>query len=320
MGFDENGRTRFQMAQAAARQIIRGLRPGDRVSLILMGAPRSEGELEPTGDLRAIEARIDDAKVGFGRANLGESLDLAADVLGRYEKSARDVYVVCDRQALSWQTVNAQFAAEWKARMQGPGLSTRLFVLPVGSADADNVAVESARLLNPPAIVGQPADIEVVVRNYGPIQHAALPVHMEGNIAPLPERSLSLPPGQSVTVPFSVTFGQTGSQILTAGIKSAGYLGDDQLDIAVNVISPIRVLILSGDEQQGQFRSESDFVKWALAPHRSANVSGSRPVRCHHRAVGKMARDRSVQIPGGRAGQRRAIHAATGTYAGSLCL
>ena len=39
MGFDENGRTRFQMAQSAARQIIRGLRQGDRVALILMGAP-----------------------------------------------------------------------------------------------------------------------------------------------------------------------------------------------------------------------------------------------------------------------------------------
>src|SRR5580658_720354 len=59
MGFDENGRTRFQMAQAAARQIIRGLRPGDRVALILMGAPASASEREPTGDLRAIEAKID---------------------------------------------------------------------------------------------------------------------------------------------------------------------------------------------------------------------------------------------------------------------
>ena len=62
MSFDENGRTRFQMAQAAARQIIRGLRPGDRVSLILMGVQRNAVDLEPTGDLRAVEAKIDEAK------------------------------------------------------------------------------------------------------------------------------------------------------------------------------------------------------------------------------------------------------------------
>ncbi|HET6249002.1 MAG TPA: VWA domain-containing protein [Tepidisphaeraceae bacterium] len=277
MGFDENGRTRFQMAQAAARQIIRGLRPGDRVSLILMGAPKSASELEPTGDLRAIETKIDDARVGYGQASLGDSLQLAADVLGRYEKSTRDVYVVSDRQGLSWKGVTAQFAADWSARMHGPGLHSRMFVLPVGSADADNIGVESVRLLNPPAIAGQPADLQVEVKNYGPVEHAAVPVTLEGNAAPIPPRSISLGAKQSLSVPFTVTFGQTGSQILTAGVKSAGYTGDDQLEIAVNVIPPIRVLIVSGDEQQGQFHSESDFLKWALAPHRSAGVAGADP-------------------------------------------
>ena len=216
MGFDENGRTRFQMAQSAARQIIRALRPGDRVALILMGAPREASELEPTGDLRAIEAKIDEAKLGYGKANLAESLDVAAEVLGRYEKSARDVYIVCDRQALSWQSVDGSFAAAWKRRMLGPGLSTRMFVLPVGSADADNIAIESVKLLNPPAIVGQPADVEVVVHNYGPVQHAALPVTLEGVTPAVAERSISLAGGQSVPVTFSVPFNQAGSQILTA--------------------------------------------------------------------------------------------------------
>lgn len=277
MGFDENGRTRFQMAQAAARQIIRGLRPGDRVALILMGAAASAGEREPTGDLRAIEAKIGEARVGSGAANLADSLDVAADVLGRYEKSARDVYVVCDRQALSWQSVDTQFVAEWKRRMHEPTLNTRMFVLPVGSADADNIAIESVTLLNPPAIVGQQAEVEVVVRNYGSVQHAAVPVTIEGATPAVAERSVSLAGGQSAHVVFSVPFKTAGSQVMTAKLRSAGYTGDDQLDMVVNVIAPIRVLVISGDERQGQVHGASDYLKWALAPHLSSGNPGGDP-------------------------------------------
>lgn len=277
MGFDENGQTRFQMAQTAARQIIRALRPGDRVSLILMGVPRTAADLEPTGDLRAIEAKIDEARVGLGKADIRDALDAAAEALERYEQSARDVYVVTDRQALSWQGIDAHFASEWNRRMRRPGLNTRMFVLPVGSADADNIAVESARLVNPPAIVGQPTDIEVVIRNYGTVQHAAAPVSLTGANFSAPPRSINLAPGQAVPVIFTADFAQLGSQILTARVKSAGYTGDDQLDLAVNVIPPIRVLVLSGDEHGGPFHGAGDFLKWSLAPHRSAGVSGGDP-------------------------------------------
>ncbi len=286
MGFDENGRTRFQMAQAAARQIIRGLRPGDRVSLILMGLSRRAAELEPTGDLRSVETRIDEAKLGYGQANLRDALDTAAELLGRYEKSSRDVYVVCDRQALSWQGVDAHFAAEWKSRIQGPGLTTRMFVLPVGSAEVDNLAVDSIRLLNPPAIAGQPTDVEVVVRNYGPVPHAAVSVGIEGAGLNVPERSISVGPNQSVPVTFTVTLNQIGSQVVSVRLKGGGYVGDDQNDLAVNVIPSIRVLVISGDEHTehsehndhaGPLRGAGDFLKWALAPHRSAGVAGNDP-------------------------------------------
>ena len=277
MAFDENGRTRFQMAQTTARQILRGLRPEDRVALILMGGPRGAAEVEPTGDLRAVEARIDEAKIGYGRANFRDALELAADVLGRNEKSSRDVYVVCDRRARGWQSIDAHFAAEWKRRMHGPGLNTRMFVLPVGSADSDNIAIDSVRLVNPPAIVSQPTDVEVVVHNYGSVQHAAVPITIEGAGPNVPERTVNLGKGQTVAVTFNVAFSQTGSQVLTAKLKSAGYALDDQMDAAVNVIAPIRVLVISGDERSGQFRGEGDFLKTALAPHRWSGVSGADP-------------------------------------------
>src|SRR5947209_193887 len=109
MAFDENGRTRFQMGQAAARQVLRGLKPGDRACLILMGLPQVDADLEPTGDLRALENRIDETRLAVGRANLRDALTRAADVLDRYERTNRDIYIICDHQALSWREINDRF-------------------------------------------------------------------------------------------------------------------------------------------------------------------------------------------------------------------
>ena len=197
--------------------------------------------------------------------------------MGRYPQSPHDIYVVSDRQALSWQSVDSQFVADWKRRMRGSSPNTRMFVLPVGSADADNIAVESVKLLNPPAIAGQQTDIEVVVRNYGSVQHAAIPVSIDGVKPALPERYVSLAGGQSLAVPFSITFKEAGSQVLSARVKSAGYTGDDQLDMVVNVIPPIRVLVISGDERSGQTHGASDYLRWALAPHAANGVVGGDP-------------------------------------------
>ncbi|HZL37260.1 MAG TPA: BatA domain-containing protein [Tepidisphaeraceae bacterium] len=278
MGYDENGRTRFQMAQAAARQVLRGLRAGDRVSLILMGVSQNPADLEPTGDLRAVEARINDAKPGYGSADLRDALDRAADVVDRYEKSNRDVYVICDRQALSWNKVDEHFAAQWKRRMYVPGISTRMFVMPVGNSDADNVAVESIKVLNGPAIINQPVDVEVVLRNYGPIPRAAVPLTLENPGQAAAQRTVSLEAGKSVSVVFTLTLDRGGSRVLTARLKgTGGYAGDDELQCAVQVIDPIRVLIVSGDEHAGSFEGGSDFLKWALAPHQSAGVPGHDP-------------------------------------------
>lgn len=278
MGFDENGRTRFQMAQAAARQIVRNLRPGDRISLILMGASRAATDLEPTGDLRAIESRIDEARTGYSRSNIADSLDLAADILRRHENSTRDVYIVTDHQAQSWQGIDDRFAAAWNRRVNSSGSAPRIFVFPVGSAESDNVAVESVRLLNAPAIVGQPAEIEAIIRNYGPVQHSALPVTLDTAGLPIPERSINLAPHESAAVNFTVTYPQSGSTVATVRQRGGGYTGDDQLDLAINVIPPIRVLVVSGaDEHAGQSHADSDFLRWALMPHRSAGALGLDP-------------------------------------------
>lgn len=280
MAYDENGRTRFQMAQAAARQVLRGLQPGDRVSLILMGTTQSDVDLEPTGDLRAVESRIDDAKIIPARANLRDSLSRAADVLDRFDRTNRDIYVICDHQALSWREINDRFRADWQKRLAEPGdgpagdRATRMFVVPVGSRDADNVAVTDVRVGEMPAIFyrrsdGSPApiDVEVTIHNYGAAPRVGLPLTVQARDFHSVERKVNVPAGKSTTVTIPVIFANVGAYVVSARIRSAGYIEDDHLEAVVDVIDPVHVLVLSGDERSSPLRSESDFLRFALAPH-----------------------------------------------------
>jgi len=279
MGFDEAGHTRFDAAKAAARKVLETLQPGDGVALVLAGAADGAGAAgsTPTADLRAVADRIAAAPLGYGQANLAAALDEASRRL-RGAAGATDVYVVTDRQAVSWQEVDETFAAAWRRRTLRPGGSrTRLFVLPAGGSDAQNVSVESVELLTPPAIRGQPAEAEVWLRNRGPVRWAALPITLRDGDRKLPDAQVNLAPDSASPVRVRVTFDTPGSHVLSAEVKTPGLTFDDRVDLAIEVVEPLNVLVISGDERPSGYRSESHFLVAALAPFKAAGQNGPDP-------------------------------------------
>lgn len=287
MNFDENGHTRFELARGAAKQILAGLHRGDRVSLLLLGQHQPESELDPTPDLQSVADRIDAARTGHEPADIGTGLLKAQEFLDRDAAAARDIYIVCDRQASNWRGVNDYYITHrWPESVKNSAAAVRLFIVPIGGADAENLAVESITLNNPPAIVGQPADVTVNVHNYGLTARAAVPLTVSINGRPVFDTTVSVAAGRAAQVEVPLpgrTLVSAGSQSLTAEIRTAGYRDDDKLDAVIDAIEPIRVLIISGDEYEGtplgQFRSESDFLRLALSPERTLRRGGSDPCK-----------------------------------------
>ena len=284
MDFDQNGQTRFSLAQSAAKQVLAGLHRGDRVSLILMGRDQTDSETEPTNDLQSVADRIDATSIGRDPADVAAALVRAQEVLDRDGQSARDLYVVADRQMLSWRNVNDFFMSKrWPELLRRSNASPRIFVVPVGNADCENVAVESIDLVDPPAILGQPAELEVDLRNYGQSPRSAVPltVRVNGQVAFDATANVGVNRVARVTVPIrSAVLTSAGSQVVTAEIKTTGYRDDDRLDAVFEAIEPIRVLVVSGDqptESFGEFRGESDFLRLALAPLRTLHRDGHDP-------------------------------------------
>jgi hypothetical protein len=283
MGFDETGHSRFESAKAAARKVLEALRPGDTATLVLTGGgagappPRRAADAALTGDLRAVAERVEAAALGLGRANIAAALREAEDRL-RGSGGTRDVYLIGDRQESSWREVTDNFMAAWRRRDARPGgQRTRLFVIPAGGADAQNVTVESIELLTPPALRGQAAAAEVRLRNRGPVRWAALPVTLHADDRKLPDAQVNLAPDSASSVRFGVTFDAPGSHLLSAEVKTPGLTFDDRLEAAVEVVEPIQVLVVSGDERAAAYRSESQFLRVALEPFRTAGQAGGDP-------------------------------------------
>jgi hypothetical protein len=150
-----------------------------------------------------------------------------------------------------------------------------MFVIPVGGESTDNIAIESMQLASTPAIVEQPAEVEVRLQNYGPIPRAGLPLMLSiytGVREPLRkfQIAVNVPAHAAATVRVPVTFTEPGSHLLSAELTRApGIPFGKRFDRAVDVLDSIRALIITGDEREKTFRSSTDFLRLALSPYKN---------------------------------------------------
>jgi hypothetical protein len=273
MATPESGRPRFDLAKEAVLQILSSLRKGDRVALVTVGDATTLAPPPLTPELQAAAARVADLRVSAGATDFASELLAALASFDGRSRARRQLYVVTDGQSSGWSRVNVPFTTLWRQRIaQLGGTPPQLHVIPVGGESLENVAVESLRLLDPPAVAGTPATIEVTLRNYGPAPRDR-PLLVRAPGAALYSDLVSVPAGASRAVRFSTMLKTTGPQILTAEIRS-DVLADDRAQLVVDVTPPISVLVVSGDESAEPARGESRYLRAALMPFAAAGRSG----------------------------------------------
>ena len=263
MALNDNGRARLEMAREAVLQILPGLNKGDDLWLVPMGDPLKTGDPHAT-DPQELSERVKEIGTAAGTANIADSLRKALGLLEGVGSARGEIYIVCDHQAASWAGVDLAFIDEFRARAARLPVTPRVFVIPVGTDESDNVAIESVELIRTPAVVGQVNRVEVRIHNYAATPRAAVEVKVGQNSVPV-----NLPARSTSAVQLPVAFYDNGPQLLTAEISAGGLAFDKRFELAVEVLRDLRVLIIDGDEHEGAFRSESDFLRLALAPYRA---------------------------------------------------
>lgn len=265
----DGGRTRLDAAREAVLRILSNLEKGDRVSLVLAGSGSRTANVAPSADLQAVAARAAELKPGSGAADIAAALNDAAAVLERHGGANAHLYLVCDTQSTSWKGADEPFRSAWRRRTTRNGRALPFDVVTVGDARlSENVAIESITLISPPAIAGLTAEIDVTVRHFGASPRSQLPLVVSSAKGELFSGTIDLTAGATASVTVPVRFDAPGQQMLTAQITSGTLAYDDRLQHVIDVVPPVRVLIISGDEfgGGGSFRGESDFLRTALAP------------------------------------------------------
>lgn len=264
MAYEDVGGARIEQARAAALQILSTLRRGDRVALIAAGAGFAAQSPQLSGDLQSVAAHVAELTPAAGAADLPAAIESAAGVLGRQDRVSRQLYVISDRQAGNWTNVDDAFIASWRAHAP----LARFAVIPVGGRETDNVAIESVSLINPPAIAGCPAEVQIRIHNYSTELRTGMPLVVRLNGRETLNTTVNLPPAETTNVTAPVTFGPAGSQVLTASIRAPGADLDDDRDALVDVSPPIRVLLVRGD-------AGGHWLRAALAPFSATKTQGA---------------------------------------------
>ncbi|HEY7116886.1 MAG TPA: VWA domain-containing protein, partial [Tepidisphaeraceae bacterium] len=262
MQFDENGKARMELARSAVLNVLESLKD-NTAAVVLMGGRDPEQLAQPTTDLQQLAQKVLSLNDPAGQANLEEGLTRALDILDRSAEPTRELYVVCDRQALNWRELETDaYRARWRGLLgRRAGTQTRFFVIPVGSEKSENLAIESVELVNPPAVTDQSAEVEVRVHNFGRTFRGNVELRVAGRTG-----TVSVAPESWTPLRVPVKFGDAGSKLITATLAGGGLKFDDTMRASIDVIEPIRVLIVSGDERGLALQNESDFLRVALAP------------------------------------------------------
>lgn len=277
MAVEENGKARMELARRAAINIIAQLQRGDRVALLPAG--RAHDLPAFSSDLQAVAQAAAMLTPGDGKNDIGLALAEAAGVLEAAQGLNREVYIIADRQVLNWSQVNETFATAWDRRWDNAPAKPKLFYVPVGGEERANVAIDSINAFGLPAVAKQPIELEIRVRNYGPEPQGDVPLTLSDGQKELYRTSVTLPPEASAVVRTTVAFDEPGCPVLTAKIGTRSIALDDQRELSVLVAPPIEVLVISGDEREGLFRKESDFLRLALAPWAGSGEQGPDPTK-----------------------------------------
>ncbi|HVT88156.1 MAG TPA: BatA and WFA domain-containing protein [Tepidisphaeraceae bacterium] len=277
MELSESGPTRLQAAIKAALNVISNLKRGDEAALIQM--PDTGNSPHPiTTDLQSIATRIEGIQTVSGRADINAALISAATELRRSRAPIKHIVVITDQQASNWRPAGLDTKAWQSMAADSNGRMPGLTVIPIGGEQTSNVSVESVRIVNTPVVRDIAADVEVNVRNYDTIPVANLRLAILEDNRELYATVTNLDSAELKAVHCPIVFASSGPKTITARIVKSGIASDDFANAAIEVIDPIGILVVSGDDSppsEFQPQNSADFIRLALAPFSASERRGA---------------------------------------------
>lgn len=256
--------TRFDKAREKIEAIKQGIRPGDPVTLVLMGAEHRVVARNIAFNPDAFDELLRSQKPTFESLDL-DSLprclkDLSLDV----KAPQKEIYIITDMQEQDWKPRSVWLRESFKD-LAG---NASVFIIPVDGG-SENLAITGLDLVSGVLRKGSIARYRATVRNCGAA--AALNVKVSGLVNNISADVKVIPliaPGTAETVSLFLPFRDAGPVRITAEID-ADALPADNLRRAVAVIrDKVSVLCVGGST--GDSDGSGGLIAAALRSHGSS--------------------------------------------------
>ena len=269
MQYGEGNLSRFERAKEMASAILDDARQGDLASVIVMTSPPTVLVGDASPYLVAVAEEIDGITPYDGTARIDQITEPLAQISKASPVSRRQIYLITDMQRSTWLGEGDRVDVdELKRRLVELSEKAEFTILDTSGAANPNIAVTEIRQLDPVAMQGRPIVIRAGVTNFGRAAVSDIPVELRIDDQVEATQNISLDPGESKFVTFSPTLTRAGDTPIEVRVSGDPLPTDNARWLIARVRESLRVLVVDGQPSGEPFRSESDYLRVALAPIR----------------------------------------------------
>ncbi len=266
MGYTSAESSRFDRAKEVAAQLVKTSRPGDSISIILMGAPPRVIIGDPVPNLGEVRKVIEELTISDEGADLAATLEKVDRVLDVSTIPQKEVVFLTDLQAASWRLPEQGTDGLKRILARLEARRARSVVIDLGRSGGENRAVTELSLEEPVVTVGTSVLLRAVLHNFGNARSDGVPARLtvDGRLGP--EESLDLTPGEDVPVVFRHQFTSPGDHLVEVSIDNDPLALDNRRCLVVPVRESLSVLLVDGHFKSEPYQAETDYLAEALSP------------------------------------------------------
>ncbi len=294
----DDDETVYARALRSAKDIVAGLRPGDRINVVpfdetarpLYAKPRQLNErvrqevlqdLDDAPEIQRSERGTDFAAAIHALPRVLRLFDF--DASGRPPPEGappgeKTVFVLTDAQRTGFLDASGQpldrtlsGAVEEVKRLAG-----HLVLLDCGPQERERKNASVVRLGTREAVVGQdlPCHVEATLKNWSavPIDNLVVRYFVDrphvGDQEQQPQKTITvnLGPGEELTCePLRYVFTEAGLHHVRVVVESDALVLDNERALVVDVREQVKVLLVDGEPSRERWESETDFISEVLA-------------------------------------------------------
>jgi hypothetical protein len=247
MGYGDH----WQRALAAARDVVNGLRPSDRGSIVLFSA-NADVAVRSTSDRGRLLASMAKIEAGAGATRYGPALKLAGSILSESPLPRREAVLISDFHRVGWQ------GAEGVRLPDGAQLTT----VPVTDKTVANLSATPVSLQRSMFSSQERVTVTAGVANHGsaPVRDVDLALEIGGR--PIQTKRVNVEGNGAVSTTFDpVTIAERNVRA-TVRLANDALARDNVFHFVVSPEEPIKVILA---ERNGASRDASLYISRALS-------------------------------------------------------